>query len=197
LAFGYLRCFMIVVMAVPGQPRSLPPQACKTWMPGTRPGMTMDRSEEWPRGASPVRCIERQVLGDLPLPAIAVRKQPLLVVVKLLAGLGGELEIGPFHNRVDRAGLLAEPAIDAFHHVDVVTGSAASTVIAAWTGLDGDGLGRANRFAQFASNAALFAVGVAPQRMLAAKARRQRPALERVVQRRFRPHEVFQREPER
>src|SRR5688572_4831864 len=70
-----------------------------------------------PRNPSAVRRVEREVLGDLALPAVAVREQPLLVVVKLLARLGGELEVGPLDNGIDRAGLLAEAAIDALHHV--------------------------------------------------------------------------------
>src|SRR5262249_59066146 len=69
--------------------------------------------------ASPVRRIERDVVGDLALPAVAVREQALLVEVKLLARLGGELEVPPFDDGVDRAGFLAKPAVDAFDHTDV------------------------------------------------------------------------------
>src|SRR5215468_2680061 len=97
--------------------------------------------------ASPVGRVERDVLGDLPLPAVAVREQALLVVVELLARLGGELEVGTFDDGVDRTRLLAKAAIDALHHVDVVTGGAAGAVVAARSGLDGDGLSRADRLA--------------------------------------------------
>src|SRR5262249_30469931 len=69
--------------------------------------------------ASPVRRIERDVVGDLALPAVTVRKQPLLVEVKLLARLGRELEVRSFDNGVDRASFLAKPAVDAFDHIDV------------------------------------------------------------------------------
>src|SRR5262249_40270033 len=110
---------------------------------------------------SPIRRIERDVLGDLALPAIAVREQALLVEIELLARLGRELEIRPFDDGIHRTGLLAQPAIDAFDHVDIVAGGTARAVIAAWTGLDGDGLRRADRLAQLAGDAALLAVGIA------------------------------------
>src|SRR4051812_46167499 len=64
-----------------------------------------------------------------------------------------------FDDGIDRAGLLAEAAIDAFRHVDVVARGAARAVLARF-GLDGDRLGRANRLAQLASDAALLAVGI-------------------------------------
>src|SRR5262245_56631858 len=42
---------------------------------------------------SPVRGVERDILGDLPLPAVAVGEQPLLVVIELFPCLGCELEV--------------------------------------------------------------------------------------------------------
>src|SRR4051812_41957596 len=62
--------------------------------------------------------VEFQVLRDLALPAVAVIQQPLLVVVELLAGLDGELQVRPLDDGVDRAGLLAQAAVDALDHVD-------------------------------------------------------------------------------
>src|SRR6266851_4822553 len=145
---------------------------------------------------SPVRRVEREVLGDLALPAVAVREQPLLVEIELLARFGRELEIRTFDDGVDRTGFLAEPAIDAFHHVDVVARRAPRAVVAAGTGLDGDGLRRADRLAQLAGDAALLAVGVAAQRMLAAEARRDRPLLEGIVERGLGLEEIAQAEHE-
>src|SRR5260370_2609419 len=128
--------------------------------------------------SSPVRRVERDVLGDLAFPAIAVGEQTLLVVVEFLAGLGGELEIRTFHDGIDRARLLAQAAIDAFHHVDVVAGGSPGAVVAARSGLDGDGQGRANGLAQFAGDAALLAVRIAAQGMLAPGAPREPPLFE-------------------
>src|SRR5882672_10545728 len=125
--------------------------------------MTLRMVFERSTSASPVRRIEREILGDLPLPAVAVREQALLVVVELLAGLGRELEIRAFDDGVDRAGLLAHAAIDALHHVDVVARGAARAVVAARAGLDGDRLRRADRLAQLAGNAALLAVRITAQ----------------------------------
>src|ERR1700693_5939982 len=125
--------------------------------------------------------VEGEVLGDLALPAVAIGEQALLVVVEFLAGFGGELEIRSLDNGIDRAGFLAQAAIDALHHVDVVTRGAPGAVIAPRPRFDGDRLGRADRLAQLAGDAALLAIGVAPQGVLAAEARRQRPLLERIV----------------
>src|ERR1043165_3717414 len=114
---------------------------------------------------SPIGRVEREVLGDLAFPAVAVREQALLVVVELLARLGGELEVRSLDDGVHRAGLLAEAAVDALHHVDVVARGAARAVVAARAGLDGDRLRRADRLAQLAGDAALLAVRIAAQCM--------------------------------
>src|SRR6185437_263798 len=74
---------------------------------------------------------------------------------------------------------------------------AARAVVAARAGLDRDRLRRADRLAQLAGDAALLAVRVAAQRMLAAEARRDRPLLERIVQRRLRLEEIAHGEKER
>src|ERR1700722_4248211 len=123
-----------------------------------------------PIAALSVWRVEGKIRGDLRLPAVAVRQQPILVVEQLLAGLGGEFEIGPFDDGVDRAGLLAQAAIDALGHVDVVAGRPPAAVRAR-LGLDGDRQCRADRLAQLAGDAALLAVGIAPERVLAAEAR--------------------------
>src|ERR1700738_1238180 len=51
---------------------------------------------------SSIGCVEREVLRDLPLPAIAVREQAFLVVVELFACLGRELEVRSQDDGVDR-----------------------------------------------------------------------------------------------
>src|SRR6185503_821379 len=145
---------------------------------------------------SPIRRVERQALGDLALPAVAIGEQPILVVVKLLARLGSELEIRSLNDGVDWTGLLAEAAINTFYHVDVVARGAARAVVAARLGLDGDGLRRADRLAELAGDAAFLAVGIAAQRMLAAEPRRDRAALEGIINGRLRPHEILHGEPE-
>src|SRR6202035_324774 len=101
------------------------------------------------------------------LPAVAVREQLVLVVKQLFASLRGEFEIRPLNDRVDRAGLLAIAAINALRHVDVVARRAAAAVFAR-LGLDGDRQRGTDRLAQLAGDAALLAVGVAAQRVLAA-----------------------------
>src|SRR5690348_1215016 len=119
-----------------------------------------------PPGSSVGRRL-RQRLGDLGFPAVAIGEQLVLVVEEFLARLGRELEVRPLDDRIDRAGLLAIAAIDALRHVDVVARRAAAAV-SAGLGLDRDRQGRADRLSQLAGDAALLAVGIAPQGMLAA-----------------------------
>ena len=74
-----------------------------------------------------------------------------------------------FDDGVDRAGFFAEAAEDALGQIDVVARGAAGAVGALFR-FDGDGECRADGFAQFAGDAALFAVGVAAQCMKATEA---------------------------
>ena len=142
----------------------------------------------------PVRRVHRNVVREFALPPVAVFEELVLVVVELFPGLGGKFEIRPLDDRIDRAGLLAEPAIDALHHVDVVAHRPARAVVAAWTGLDGDRLGRAYRLAKLARDAALLPVRIPAQRMLPAEARADRPLFEGIVDRRLRPEEITHRQ---
>src|SRR5262249_56714971 len=70
-------------------------------------------------------------------------------------------------------------------------------VVAARAGLDGDGLCRADRIAEHAGDAALFPMGIAAKRVLAPEARRDRPLLERIVERGLRLEEVAHPKEER
>src|SRR6266516_2432850 len=145
----------------------------------------------------PVWRIESDIVGDLALPAVAIGKQPLFIEVELLARLSRKLEIGPFDDGVDWTGLLAKPAVDAFDHVDIVAGGSTRTVVAARSGLDCYRLCRTDRLAQFASDAALLAIGITAQRVLAPKARREQPFLEWIIEGGLRLEEVAQAEHER
>src|SRR6185437_16198071 len=129
---------------------------------------------------SPVGRVDSKVVRDLSLPAIAIRQRLVLVVEELLARLGRELEIRPFDDGIDRSGFLAEAAIDALRHIDVVARRAPAAILAR-LGLDGDGERRAYRLAEFAGDASFLAIGIAPERVLAAETRRDRPLLVGVV----------------
>ena len=108
------------------------------------------------------------VLREYIFPAVAVGEELLLVVEQLLVIFRGELKVGALHDGVDGAGLLAVAAVDALGHVDVILGRAAA-IISPGLGLDGNCLGRANGFAQFACNAPFLASWVASQGVLAAE----------------------------
>src|SRR6204780_3936516 len=137
-------------------------------------------------GLSPIRRVHCDIARDFAFPAIAVGEQPILVVVQFFARLGGELEIRPFDDRVHGTGLLAHSAIDALYHIDVIASGAARAVVAARSSLDRDRLRGTDRLAELASDATLLAVGIAAQRVFAAKPRRKRRLLVRVVERRLR-----------
>ena len=64
---------------------------------------------------------------------------------------------------------MAKTTVDAFRHVNVVAGGASGAVFAL-LGFDGDGLGGADCFAEFAGDAAFFAGWVAAEGVLAAEA---------------------------
>src|SRR4051812_42792301 len=112
---------------------------------------------------STVRRVGAEIGRDGALPPVAVLEQLLLGEIQLFTSLGGEFKVRAFDDGVDWAGFLAEAAIDALHHVDVVAHGAAGAVVLARTRLDGDGLRRADGFAELASNAALFPIGIASQ----------------------------------
>src|SRR5215210_5603595 len=143
---------------------------------------------------SAVRCINRDVAREFALPACAVIEELLLVVEKLLARLDRKLIVRALDDGIDRARFLAKAAIDALHHIDIVTRRAPRAVVAAGARLDGDGLRRADRLAQLAGDAPLLPIGVAAQRVFAAQARAAVVTLEGVVDGRFRLEKVTQRQ---
>ena len=75
-----------------------------------------------------IEVISFNVGCDLSLPLVTIIQQFLLVVQQLLVGLRGELEVGPLHDGIDRAGLLTEAAVDALGHVDVVSCCSPGTI---------------------------------------------------------------------
>jgi hypothetical protein len=89
----------------------------------------------------------------------------LLVVKKFLVEVGWVLKVRSFNNGVNGASLLAKTAEDALGHVDIVLSGTTRTIRTGFR-LDDDGKGRASSFAQFASNASLFAGGIAAEGVL-------------------------------
>src|SRR5438270_3664927 len=139
---------------------------------------------------SPVGRVEFDRFRNLALPAVAIGEQFRLVIIEFLAGLGSEFEVRPLDDGIDRTSLLAQAAIDAFHHVDVVAHRASRAVVASRPGLDRDRLRWADRLAQLAGDAAFLAIGITPQRVLAAETRRDRVLLEWIIDCRLRLEEV-------
>jgi hypothetical protein len=73
------------------------------------------------------------------------------------------------YNRVNWAALLAETAVDALGHIDIVA-SGPPAAVHTLLGLDCDGLCRTDGFAELASNAALLACGVPSESVFASEA---------------------------
>ena len=82
------------------------------------------------------------VAGQLRLPSVSIRKQSLLVVEQLFMIDCGVFVVGAFDNSIYGAGLLAEAAVNAFCHINVVASSSPRT-IRAGLAFDGDSEGRA------------------------------------------------------
>jgi hypothetical protein len=78
------------------------------------------------------------------------------------------LEVRSLNNRVHRARLLAEPAVYALGHIDVVPRGPAGPVLAL-LGVDCYGLGGADGLAELAGDATLVAGGVATEGVLPAE----------------------------
>jgi len=74
------------------------------------------------------------------------------------------------NDRIDRTRLLTETTVDTFKQINIVSRRPSSTILSFFR-LDGDGQCRANRFAKFASNAALLSVRVPSKRMQPPKSR--------------------------
>src|SRR6185312_10913227 len=110
-----------------------------------------------PSGLSVGR-IERDIPRQLALPPVAVVEKFFLVVEQFFTRFPRKFEIWSLDDSIDRAGLLAKSAVDAFHHVDVVARRPPCAVVAAGAGFDGNRLCRADGFAELARDAALFAV---------------------------------------
>src|SRR5882672_3465886 len=128
-----------------------------------RAGSGRRRRRRWLRtwsAQSAIRGVGRAVLRDLLFVAVAHRQQHRLGVVQVAALLAVVLDDAGLDDGVHRAGFLAEAAEDAFHEIDVVARGAARAV-GARLGLDVDGDRRADRLAELAGDAALFAVRVA------------------------------------
>jgi hypothetical protein len=114
------------------------------------------------------------------LPLVAVGEELFLVVQEFFVRLSCKLKVGTLHNGIHGAGLLAESAVDALCHVNVVPGGPTRAVLPGLR-LDGDGLGRADGLAQLAGDAPFVSGGVPPQGVLPPEAGAQIALLEGVV----------------
>merc|ERR1719352_1730880 len=97
-----------------------------------------------------------------------------------LVVLSGELKVGSLHDGVDRARLLAETAVDALGHVNVVSRGSPGPV-APLLSLNCDCLGGTDGLTELAGNAPLLPAGVPSQSVLSAEPWGQGPLLEGIV----------------
>src|SRR5436853_5863134 len=136
-------------------------------------------------GSSSILRVLGAVGGDLRFVTVADGEQHLLGIDQIAALLAVVLEDSRLDDRVDRAALLAEAAEDALREVDVVARRPSGAVIAL-LGLNRDRQRGAYRLAQLAGDAALFAVGIAAQRVQSPEARAHRRLLFRILHGYFR-----------
>lgn len=94
--------------------------------------------------------------------------------------LAHTLQVGPLHNRIHWAGLLAEATVDALSHIDVVARGPPAAILTLLC-LNIDGLSRADGLAELARDAALLPSGIPAQGVLSPETRRQGGLLEGVV----------------
>src|ERR1019366_1401084 len=149
----------------------------------TPPGHPLSGEENWPPPCQggracegversfpclPVLGIRRPVLGDLLFIFNAHRQHHRLRVIQFAALLAVILEHARFDNRVHRTGLFAEAAEDALGQVDVILRSAPCAVLT-FGHFDLDRQCRTDRLAQLATDATFFVIGIAAQRVQAAK----------------------------
>lgn len=119
--------------------------------------------------------------GYLLLPLVSIIEQLLLIIEQLFMCLSGELKVWALYYGIYRAGLLAEPTVDTFGHVNIIScGSPAS--ICPCLCLYRDSLSRTDGLTELAGNAPLLPIGVSPKGMLSPKARTKRTLLKRVHQ---------------
>src|SRR5574341_271043 len=120
----------------------------------------------WIQPSLSISRIRRPIPGDHLLVAFAHREQHGLGVIEVPSLLAVVLDDARLHDRVHRAGFLAEAAEDALGEVDVVARGAARA-IGSLLRLDVDRERRADGLAQLAGDAALLAVRIAAQRVQA------------------------------
>mmetsp|Transcript_5996 Transcript_5996/g.12035 ORF Transcript_5996/g.12035 Transcript_5996/m.12035 type:complete len:206 (+) Transcript_5996:69-686(+) len=137
-----------------------------------------------------------QVLGNLAFPLVAIAQKLFLIVQELLVRLSCVFIVGTLDNGIDGASFLAETAIDALGHVNIVPSGSTGSVFA-FRNLNGNGLRRASRFAQLAGNATFFPRRITSKSMLTAESRRKRSLLEGVIDRGRRAQEDFTGQPPR
>src|SRR5499427_8544981 len=116
------------------------------------------------RVRSSIRGVGSLVRGDHGLVALADREQLVLAHDVLTALFHVVLVNAREHDGIDRAGFLAEAAVDALEEIDVVA-CGAPRAIGRYVRIDGDAHRRAHRLAQLAGDAALLAVRIAAQCM--------------------------------
>ena len=95
-------------------------------------------------------------------------------------GFGSKFVVRAFHNGIDRTCLLAEPAINALGHINVVPSGPTGAVFAG-LGLDRNGLGGTDRLTKLAGDTPFVSRGVSPQCVFPTKAWAQVAPLEGVV----------------
>lgn len=130
----------------------------------------------------PVWRIRTRYRSQLRLPLVSIRQQLLLIVQQLLPCLSRILRIRSLHDRINRTAFLAEPAVYAFRHINVVP-RGPSRAVCTLLGFNCDGLRGTDGFAEFAGDAPFFPGRIPSKCVFATEAGRDWAFLEGVVDR--------------
>ena len=106
--------------------------------------------------------VRRQVARDRHLPPVSVREQLLLVIEQLLVRLRRELEVRALNDGIHGTSLLAEAAVNAFGHVDIVS-SCATRAVLSFLRIDRDRLRGTYCLAKLTSDTTFLSAGITTQ----------------------------------
>uniref|UniRef100_A0A7C9D5E5 Uncharacterized protein n=1 Tax=Opuntia streptacantha TaxID=393608 RepID=A0A7C9D5E5_OPUST len=103
----------------------------------------------------------------------------------------GKFKVWSFNNGINRTCFLTESAIDAFFHVDIISGCSTAAIFS-FLSLNSYCLCWENSFTKFTGNAAFLSSWIAPKCMFPTKARAQRAFFKWVIDSNFIFKELFE-----
>jgi len=142
----------------------------------------------------PIDVVSVKVSGNFGLGTVTISEKFLLVVKQFFACFGRVFGVLSLYDGVDGACFLAEAAVDALGHVNIIFGCSSGTIQPGF-GLDSDSLSGANGFTELASNAPFFSGRISTQCVFTTETWAEGTFLERVHDGVWRPEELLEDDP--